>query len=82
MLEYPLVEFGRGFALPGMPHKCQDVRETLHTNADGAMAEIGAARFRGRVEVDVNDAVKVANNLADNFAESCEVEYFPLGVDI
>lgn len=51
----------------------ESVREALHADPDGSVAEVGATRFRGGVVVHVYDLVEVVCDDFCDFVEFVEV---------
>jgi hypothetical protein len=73
-LEDLLVEVGRLLAFEGDEELLEDVCESLNSDADGAVAEVGAAGFLDGVVVEVDDLVEVAGADAGDADESLEVK--------
>mmetsp|Transcript_1161 Transcript_1161/g.4600 ORF Transcript_1161/g.4600 Transcript_1161/m.4600 type:complete len:635 (-) Transcript_1161:687-2591(-) len=77
-LRVELLRFGR---VEGHAEQDEHVRETLHAEADGAVAHVGALRGVHGVVVDVDDAVQVARRLAGDLGELGVVEVAVLGAE-
>lgn len=73
-LEDVAVEGAGLVAVERHAHQQEGVGQSLHADADGAVAEIAVAGFRYGVVVDVNDAVEVARHHAGDVHQALEVE--------
>jgi len=71
-LDIELFGFGR---IKGHAKCHEGICETLHTNTDGAMAEVRTASFRDWVVVDVDDAVQVVSDDLGDIVQLLEVVF-------
>ena len=74
MLKDLAVQCGGFGCLPGQAQQSEDIRQTLHAQADGAVTHVAALGLGGRIEVDVNHAVEIAHDRCDCGPEGIEVE--------
>mmetsp|Transcript_5523 Transcript_5523/g.7783 ORF Transcript_5523/g.7783 Transcript_5523/m.7783 type:complete len:590 (-) Transcript_5523:355-2124(-) len=61
-------------AFKGHAHLGEGVRESLHSDADGAVAEVGVLGLENGVEVDVDDLVEVLGDHLGDLKQLLEVE--------
>ena len=79
-LEYLLVQLGSFLALEGDEQLLKNISQTLNSNADGSMPEIGISCFRNGVVVQVNDFVQVSGADSCDSHQLLDVECFVLPI--
>ena len=67
------VELHGSRTLKRQPHSRESISQTLHSNADGSVSEVTVLRLYNRIEVDIDDFVKILGHHFRDFVQSLEI---------